>query len=139
MLFTGTIPALISTVGTGIYSYFDAISSRLSGWYYTSLGIRIVIPCVILIYFSLKKERISGLFKSVPWKWVVPAALCDVIAFTSQNYAVIKYDISYVTIMSKAAPIISALLAVIFLKEKLRPYQVVGLLIVVFGIISLNI
>lgn len=138
-LYKGVAPALISTVGTGIYLFYTGISSRINGWYYTSLGIRVAIPLTILIYLFLRRKRISDLFKNIPWKWIIPASVLDVIGFSTLNYATIKYDISYVTVMSKAAPVISTILAIYFLREKLKTYQIVGLIIVIAGIISLNI
>lgn len=138
-LYKGVLPALISTVGTGIYLFYTGISSRINGWYFTSLGIRIAIPLTILVYLLIRRKSIVDLFKNVPWKWIIPASFLDVIGFSVLNYASIKYDISYVTVMSKAAPVISTILAVYVLREKLKPYQIIGLIIVIVGIVSLNI
>lgn len=55
-LYKGVAPALLSTIGTGTYLFFVSISSRINGWYYTSLGIRVVMPITILAIFFIQKK-----------------------------------------------------------------------------------
>lgn len=135
----GVVPALLSTLGTGFYLFFVGISSRINGWYYTSLGIRIVIALSIFIMFLGLRKKIRHIFQKVPWKYVILAASFDVLAFSTFNFALTRYEISYVTVISAATPAVSTVLAVIFLREKLKVYQVIGLALVIVGIVSLNL
>jgi drug/metabolite transporter (DMT)-like permease len=134
----GVVPALISAAGTGVYFFFTSISSRLNGWYYTSLGIRLVIPLTIMCLFLIQKRNIRQVFQNVPWQLISWAAFFDVLAFSTFNYALNLYDVSYVTVVVSASPAISSLLAVMYLKEKLKIYQIIGIIIVVFGVIALS-
>lgn len=137
--YAGVGPALISTIGTGVYVFFVGISSRLNGWYFTSLGIRIVIPLTILIIFVVQRKNIFHVFKKVPWILVIPAAFFDVLGFSTFNFALTRYDISYVSVIISATPVVSVILALLFLKEKLKWYQFIGFILIIAGIVSLNL
>lgn len=138
-LLTGVVPALIAAFGTGIYFFFVGISSRINGWYATALGIRIMIPLTIIVVFIFQRKKLSLLFNEIAWKWIIPGAICDVVAFSVYNYALTRYEISYVSVIGAASPVISTILAILFLKEKLTKFQIVGFILVLAGIICLNI
>ena len=87
----------------------------------------------------VQKRNIIKIFTHVPWKWVVPAALFDVLGFSLLNVALARYEVSYVAAILTAAPVVSTSLAMIFLKEKLQFYQWIGFLLVLGGIVSLNV
>lgn len=137
--FAGVVPAVIASLGTGFSVFFTGISSRLNGWYANALGIRLVIPFVIILLFLIQRKKISFLFKNAIWKWIIPAAVVDVIAFSMFNYTLGKYEVSYVTVMGAAAPIFSTFLAILFLKERLSFIQILGFILVITGIVFLNI
>ena len=137
--YKGVFPALISSIGIGLFAFFLSISSRINGWYYTSLGVRFIIPSTILVIFCVQRRNIIKIFTRVPWRWVIPAALFDVLAFSLENFAFTRYEVSYVAVILSASPVFSTLLAMIFLKEKLQFYQWIGFLLVLGGIISLNV
>jgi len=138
-LSAGVVPTLLAAIATGVYFFFVGISSRINGWYSTALGIRIMIVLTICILFVIQRKDVLSLFKKVDWKWIVPAAVFDVVAFSVFSYALTRYEISYVSVINAAAPVISTALAIIFLKEKLTIFQVTGFLLVIVGIIALNI
>ncbi len=135
----GVLPTLLAAFGTGIYFYFIGISSRINGWYATSLGMRIMIAVTILVLFCIQRKDILSLFRKIDWRWIIPAAVFDVAAFSVFNYALTQYEISYVAVINAAAPVVSTILAIIFLKEKLTVFQIVGFLLVIGGIVALNI
>ncbi len=138
-LYKGVSPALLSAIGTGIYLFFVGISSRINGWYYTALGIRIVMPLTILGFFWFQKRSLKKIFVGVPWKLIIPAAILDVVGFSAFNIATARYEVSYVTIMSAVAPIATVTLAYFFLGEKLKLYQLAGFVLVMVGVVSLNL
>lgn len=138
-LFKGVLPAVISSFGTGFFVYFTGISARINGWYPNALGIRMVIPLVIIILFLIQRKKLYSLFKNIMWKWILPAAVFDVIAFSMFNYTFGKYEVSYVSIIAAATPVISTILAILFLKERLTVFQIVGFILVICGIVFLNL
>ncbi len=138
-LFVGVVPALIAALGTGVYFFFVGISSRANGWYSTALGIRIMIPLTIVIVFLFQRKKLTLLFKDIAWKWILPGVICDVLAFSIYNYAFTRYEVSYVTVIGASAPIVSTVLAILYLKEKLTLFQLVGFILVIVGVICLNL
>lgn len=138
-LYRGVLPALLSAMGTGICYIFIDMAAKNSGWYYSALWIRTAITVTIFVIFLLQRKNIAAVFRHVPWGWIIPAAIFDVIGFCSFNYALSKYELSYVSVVIAGAPIITVTLAYLFLKEKLRYYQIIGLILVIFGLISLHL
>lgn len=137
-VYRGVIPAFLSAIGTGIYLFFVSISSRINGWFFTAFGIRIIMSLTILGIFCFKRTSLSKVFQRVPWKWIIPAALFDVIGFSSFNFALTKYPVSYVTVMITIAPVVSTILAICIFKERLKIYQIIGFVLLIAGLICLN-
>jgi drug/metabolite transporter (DMT)-like permease len=135
----GVFETLLYAGAVGVYQLLVSISSRANGWYYTSLGIRLLIPLIILLVFIGQRRSLRGVFKDVPWLWVTLAALCDVLTFSSFNFALTRYELTYVAITANAAPVISVLLAVVFLRERLSWRQAAGVALVLGGVTSLNL
>ncbi len=98
-----------------------------------------MIPLTIVILFLFQGKKLTELFKDIAWKWIIPGAICDVIAFSIYNYALTRYEVSYVSVISSAAPLVSTILAILFLKEKLTVFQITGFILVMIGVICLNI
>src|SRR2546429_6965180 len=138
-LFNGVPHALIFALGIGFYFLWISVLARQDGWFYTALGIRVSVTLVTLAALIVTKQNIRQVFRDVPWKWMLVAAFGDVIAFSFYSIAVSGYQVAYVTIITSASVLITALLAMIFLKEKLQPYQIFGLTIVVLGLIALQL
>ena len=137
--YKGVFPALVSSIGIGLFAFLLSISSRINGWYYTSLGVRIIIPSTILVILFVKKRNIIKIFTHVPWKWVIPAALFDTLAFSLVNFSLARYEVSYVAAIIATTPVVSTSLAILFLKERLQFYQWIGFLLVIAGLVSLNV
>jgi drug/metabolite transporter (DMT)-like permease len=63
------------------------------------------------------------------------ALFASVIAFIAWNYGVVQIGANKAGLFIHCMPVFSAILAIIFLHEKLYPYHVVGVVFVVLGII----
>lgn len=137
-VYKGILPALLMAVGTGVYFYFVTISSRESGWLATALGIRIAISltCYVLLLF---RGQTGNMWRGVTWRFLIPAALCDVVSFSLYSLAVSFAELSYVTIIYSTQSVLTVILAYFFLKETLNKYQIAGLIIVVVGLIFLQL
>jgi drug/metabolite transporter (DMT)-like permease len=140
-LYRGVVPGLVASVGLAFYQFFVAISDRLNSWYYTSLVIRIVIPIVIAIVFLVQghQQQLKTAFKAAPWRLIAVASFLDVVGFSTFNFALSRYDVSYVSVIASASPAVSVVLALVFLGEKLERYQIVGFVLAVAGVAVLNI
>lgn len=131
----GVIPAIIATIGMGIFGYLCGVGSRENGWFYTTFIIRITISLATLFIILIKHNTISRIFKDMSWKWITLSAFFDVIGFSAFNYAIIHNELSYVSIIIAGAPFVTVVLARIFTDERLRFYQIAGLFMIVTGIV----
>lgn len=138
-LLSGVPFAFLSAFGTGVYLFFLAISSRSDGWFFTALFIRIAITATSLVVLFFRQYNFASLIYKTPWKLLLLAAACDVGAFSLYNYAISRYEVSTITIITASQSAFIALLSWKFLKEKLSYQQIVGLVIVIFGLFSLQL
>ena len=138
-LLAGVPYALVSAIGTGVYLFATAIASRTDGWFITALFIRIGIALAMFGTLVYRRYNFSSLKKSAPWKILFTAAAIDVAAFSLYNYTIAEYEVSTPTIITASQAAIIALLSWKFLKEKLNRQQLLGLLVVLCGLVSLQL
>lgn len=95
----------------------------------------------MLIYMGFHKEykRVIRAFKTRSGKFIVLAALLGGPVGMTGYVLSIKYiGASYTAIISALYPAIGAFLSFVFLKEKMKKYQMVGLAISILGVIALG-
>lgn len=134
----GVLPALLASLGTGVYFFWVTILVRTSGWFYTALVIRIAIAVTALAVLVIKKQVIKKTFVKLPWLWLIVGAALDVVAFSLYNAAVSIAETSYVTIITSTSSLVIVLLSVLILKEKLTRNQAIGVALAVGGLIILQ-
>lgn len=137
-LLAGVPYSFISSIGTGIYLYFLAIFSRSIGWFLTVVTIRTAIAVTTFIILIYKRYDFSELKKQTPWKSIMLAAALDVGAFSLYNYTISRYEVSTVTIITSLQAAVIVLFSWIVFKEKLNKQQLIGLVIALLGLVSLQ-
>jgi len=131
--------AILISVLYGFLFFLVGRSSKGLGWYPTTVGLQVFNVLFLFIFLLGSLKRIKTKLSLIPWKLLMGAGFVDAVALTGYNYAVNKYDISFVAVIASAAPLVSVLLASIFLREKTNLVQKIGILIIVCGIIMLQI
>ncbi len=135
----GVFLAAVASVGIGIYLLWVSVLARTSGWFYTALIIRIAIAGSAFLLLIANNEWNTLRRIVIPWKWIIPGALLDLVGFSLFNYAVTIAESGKVSVITSAQTLIIVALSVIFLKEKMTRYQVAGAIGVVSGIMLLNL
>lgn len=95
----------------------------------------------MLGYMGIKKQykNVLTALKSRSGKFIVLAALIGGPVGMTGYVLSIKYiGASYTAIISSMFPALGAFFAYIFLKEKMKPYQLVGLAVSILGVIALG-
>lgn len=95
----------------------------------------------MLLFMGIKKEygKVIRAFKTRSGKFIVLGALLGgPIGMTGYVMAINYIGVSYTAIISSLFPAVGAFLSYIFLKEKMKWYQLVGLLISIIGVIFLG-
>jgi drug/metabolite transporter (DMT)-like permease len=137
-LFSGVPLALLAAILIGINLFFTAPLSRINGWYYTTLVSRLGVTLYSLVFLLLSFKSTIGPWKQFPWKISLGIALVDVIGLGVYNFAVTRYEVSYVSVIASCATLVTIVLARLFLKEKLTKIQIISVITMLLGIIFLQ-
>ncbi|MFS8159167.1 MAG: EamA family transporter, partial [Candidatus Roizmanbacteria bacterium] len=130
--------ALLGAIGTGIFFLFVGITVQLVGWLVNAVLIRVGIAATTFAIILYRKKKVSSLFKNVPMKWILPAAILDVIGFSLYNIAVTGGEVSVVTMITSAQTLVVILLSWAILKEKITKIQFLGIASIFIGLLFLN-
>lgn len=120
----------------GIFWIFSEIITESIGWISTTLFVKIGIVLFMLI-FSLLTKRELRIAKAAPklMGMIFLAGILEAGALAIVNWGLIIGEAILVTPISSALSIVTIIMAVIFLKEKITALQGVGMFIVIAGIV----
>jgi drug/metabolite transporter (DMT)-like permease len=124
--------ALLAAVATGFYIYFLGLASKAGGAFSAVLGAR---GCTVLL-LVLVAARLRPTFRIPRRRLAITAAVgigttASLLLFSA---AADRGLISVVAIVASLYPVVTVLLAHIFLSERLRALQVVGVSLALGGI-----
>jgi bacterial/archaeal transporter family protein len=133
----GVKEAIFGAFFFGVFWNVSEIISEQVGWVSTTLFVKFGIILFLLLYSFLTKQRIG--LTSIPKKTIYIILLMGVIeavAVALVNYGLTIGDAILITPIASALSIVTIILAVIFLKEKITKTQGVGISMAVIGIIA---
>ncbi len=130
--------ALIAFIGWGLEFPFLTVLVTKTGWFFPILATRIVGVALLLLYTGIAGKDLSLPMKTrgVIW-YVVFIGFLEVFAFLLYSIGVSKEQTIIIAPLVSAFPLITIILARIFLKEKIEINQAVGALCVISGIAML--
>lgn len=137
-IYAGVKWAGLTALIWGVEFFFVALFSRKLGWYTASIGLRFWSAIAFLVLVVLLKKRPSFLLKEIP-KLIWLVILLDVFTITAYNIGLVKGEPGVVSIIGGACPLVTVILAAIFLKEKLYLVQKIGILLILAGVASLSL
>jgi drug/metabolite transporter (DMT)-like permease len=124
--------ALLAAVATGFYIYLLGLASKAGGAFSAVLGARLgTVSLLVLVAVRLRPTL------RLPRRWLVIAAAVGVGTTTSLVLFSVAADrglISIASILASLYPVVTVLLAHVFLSERLRALQVVGVSLALGGI-----
>ena len=94
-------------------------------------------PCVLLVFSPVVKQPLT-LPRGSVWWFVLANGFMDTLGYISYTTGMTSGSISTVTILSSLYSAVTVLLAWIFLRERLRHSQWLGILVVFVGIVLIN-
>lgn len=127
----------------GIWGFAEKIA-LLNGLPLQTLFAFLVWTAILFLPFTIimlwKKQGKTGfkISKGV-WLWIFFAVITDLAAVFALRYALLESSTGIVIATTAIYPIITAILSVIFLKEKLSKWQYAGILTVCVGLFLLSI
>lgn len=132
-LIAGAEWAGLTALGWGVNFFLVSFFSKKLGWYITNIGLRFwVFVSLLAISFFLKKNIVK-LISAIP-RIIYVIAVADVIVYAFLNIGLEKGEASIVAVLTSASTLITVLLSIYFIKEKLTSLQKLGALLCFFGI-----
>jgi drug/metabolite transporter (DMT)-like permease len=131
----GIRTVLIATLCFGISFAMLKPISREVGWFFPMLSMRLfVLPCIYVL-MRWRKKPVALRIDKITLLLLMMYSLFEILGQISYNYGVMVTLASLVAGTFAASPIISFLLAKIFLREKTTLIQNIGVLIIVCGLV----
>lgn len=136
---SGAMLAILSAIAVGILLFLLAPISRANGWYMTTLMLRAAVTGLVFLGLIGTRNTKEVASSHLPWLFIGAAALADVIGLSVYNMAVTRYEVSYVSVVASATPLVTVFLARLYLNERLQMRQYAGVLLMILGIIGLQV
>jgi drug/metabolite transporter (DMT)-like permease len=132
--------AIANAVVIAAYTLIDAQGARLSGaavsyalWFFTANGV------VILLYGLARRGPAVGRYFTTNWKKAMLGGACAVGAYGIALWAMTQAPVALVAVLRETSVVFAAVIASIFLREKLTRRRVVATAAVLVGLIALRI
>jgi drug/metabolite transporter (DMT)-like permease len=126
---------ILATVGWGIHGLFDKKAVGYASPLMVSL-IRCVIDFLtfVVMYFVLRTQKPAPAIGSRrTWMLCGLSAVCMFGGYLAYLKALMFYTASYVIVITGCYPLLMYIFALVFLKEKLNPVRLFGVILVVAG------
>jgi transporter family protein len=135
-LFSGIKETILAALLFGIFWNLSEIISEDIGWLSTTLFVKIGIVLFMLL-FSLLVKRELRVANTTPkiMMMILFAGVLEAAAVATVNWGLTIGEAILVTPIASALSIVTIMMAVIFLKEKITKLQTIGMIIVITGIV----
>ena len=130
--------ALVAMTLLGGWSALMALATRTQDGLALVLLQRIVSAVILLAILVIRREGPLVLDRSTAWLVLATGAL-DTLANVLFVLGVQSGSASVVTTATGAYPIVTALLAIVLLRERLAPNQYVGVVVLIAGLVGLGL
>ena len=133
----GVREAIFGAFFFGIFWNISEIISEEIGWLMTTLLVKFGIAIFLLIFSFAVKQEVGLMNSSTKTKYVILLmGIIEVGAVALVNYGLTIGDAILITPIASALSIVTILLAVIFLKDKVSKFQGIGVCMAIVGIIA---
>jgi transporter family protein len=135
-LLSGVKETILAALLFGIFWNLSEIISEQIGWVSTTLFVKIGIVLFMLLFSLLVHRELSVAKTSQKIKMTILfAGVCEAAAVAFVNWGLTVGNAILVTPIASALSIVTIMMAVIFLKEKITKLQGFGMIIVITGIV----
>jgi uncharacterized membrane protein len=136
-LSAGVKEAIFGAFFFGVFWNVSEIISEQVGWVLTTLLIKFGIILFLLLFSFLTKQGID--LTNIPKRTttiILIMGIIEAVAVALVNYGLTIGDAILITPIASALSIVTILLAIIFLKEKITKIQGIGISMAIIGIIA---
>lgn len=133
---TGVKETVIGAFFFGSFWNISELISEKIGWFQATLFIKLGIILLFLLFSFLVKQEISLTKSSMKTKLIlISIGIIEAGAIAIVNFGLTIGDAILITPIASALSVVTIMMAVIFLKEKVHKLQTFGIITVISGII----
>jgi transporter family protein len=133
----GVKEAILGAFFFGIFWNISEFISKEIGWLFTTLLVKLGIAVFLLIFSFAARQEIRLADSSIKTKYVILfMGMIEVGAVALVNYGLTIGDAILITPIASALSIVTIMLAVIFLKDKISKLQGIGIAMAIAGIVT---
>ncbi|MFC1646917.1 DMT family transporter [Patescibacteria group bacterium] len=136
-LLGGVKEGILSMLGWGFAWFLTVMPTRELGWFLPTFIFRTFLIILIGAYLLYQKKKVITKHK-FPWPELIVIGIFDMLAFFSLSIGIARTNSSIIAPIASANSIIVIMLAMFFLKEKLKWNQVAGIVLILFGIVTIT-
>jgi len=130
-----TLWALATAASIGAYSFFDAVGARATGNAAHYLCWSLIFSAAPILVFALWRRGVGGLARAfkLDWKRGLAAGIVSGVGYGVVLYAQTMGPVAQVTALRETSVVFAALIAWVFLRERLGPRRWAGAALVAAG------
>src|SRR3989344_5462791 len=132
IILKGTREGIVAMFAWGISLFLIVPAIRELGWFIPIFLFRFFVVLFLAAYIFFSKKSFGAGFGTSPWATLIPLGFLDIGAFFTYSFGVGGEYVSIVAPVAASFPLVTIIMASIFLKEKIVLNQAIG----IFGIIS---
>jgi drug/metabolite transporter (DMT)-like permease len=136
-LLAGVKEAIIASVGFGILCWpiTDYLVEQVN-WLWETITVRFLAIVFIISVSFFKKQNLS-MPKNIKniWRTVIISGILEATAVLSLNYGFTVGDSILIAPIANSVAVVTVILAIIFLKEKITRMQLAGIILTIGGIV----
>lgn len=128
--------ALATVIGWGIFYVFVTYLTTTIGWFQAVFLLTPPSILLLLAFGAITRTEFKMRYTDIPL--LVVCAVLGLLGFVAYSVGTTYSYADIVAPITAASPIVTVLLAVIFLKDKFQASQVAGLMLVIAGLVLLS-
>lgn len=137
--YVGVKEGLITMISWGISMFLVIFTARALGWFLPIFLFRFFLLLFLVIYIFIGKQSFRVPFQPSLLALLLPIGLLDIGAFFTYSFGAIKEHALIVAPIAASYPLVTIILARVFLKEKPALNQIFGIAGVIIGLILISI
>jgi len=138
-LLVGIKEGIVAMLGWGVSMFLLAFTAEALGWFIPVLIFKIFGLSLLFFYMLKKKSFQKDSFTKPVILLLIPIGMLDILAFFTYSFGINNLNASIVAPIAASFPVVTIILARIFLKERLNIVQTIGVIGIIAGLVLISL